>query len=93
MSAYWFKKSVRFSSGVSGGIFKKLRFNNFFSGGKFLVGQKFRFHPLINKGLVHNASIISFDLNVMDRKFFDETSIVSVNRKMFLSAKTSTMSL
>ena len=93
MFAYWFKKSVRFPSGVSGGIFKKLRFSNFFSGGKFLVGQKFRFHPLINKGLVHNASIISFDLNVMDRKFFDETSIVSVNRKMFLSAKASTMSL
>lgn len=69
-------------------------FSNFFSRGKFLVEQKFIFHPLTNKGLLQNASIISFDLNVIEIKFlFDETCIVSVKRKTFLSANASANSL
>ena len=94
MPAYWFRKSVRCLSGVSDGTFKKLMFSSFFSRGQFLVGRKVKFHPCTNKGLVQNASIISLDLNVIGRNcLFDETCIVSVKRKTFLSANVSAMSL
>ena len=95
LSAYWFRKSVRCSSGVSVGTFKKVMLSSFF----FFFGFVFRTTEIYipsshQQGSLQNASIISLLLNVMDRKFlFEETCIVSVKRRTFLSASASAKSL
>ena len=79
MSAYCERYSVKGSSGVSAGIFRKLIFKSVFFLGNFFFGLKAMLKPCTNRGSVQKVSIICLFWKVMARNcLLDEICRVCV---------------
>ena len=87
MSAYSERYSVKGSSGVSAGIFRKLIFKCFFFLENFFFGLKVMLKSRTNRGSVQKVFIICLFWKVMARNcLLDEICIVCVSLKRFLLA-------
>ena len=93
MPAYSERYSVKGSSGVSAGIFRKLIFKCFFFLENFFFGLKVMLKSRTNRGSIQKVTIICLFWKVMARNcLLDEICIVCVSLKRFLLARAAAIS-